>query len=635
MPPSDSAHPLPHGALDFEALFEAIPSPCLILRPDAPRFTIVAVNDAYLRATMTQRRGVDGIIGGALFDVFPDPPDNQDATGTTNLRASLLRVLATRAADTMAIQHYDIRRPDDTWEERHWSPVNTPVLDGDGEVRCIIHRVEDVTEVVRLYDISYAQAETLKALKRGSIDMQSELLARATELNDANARLRESAEQEHLLAVERLAREQSDSLRDLAYALSAAIDPEVVAYIVVTQAVAAFSATGGFVRVLRPDGSLELLAASGIADDLVKGFQASPSARSGPTYEVIRTCQPIFFATRDEAIARFPETRAAFDAYRQESYAVLPMMVDYRCIGAMALTFDAPRSFTKAERNLAISVAHQCAQALERARLHAAERAARGEAERANQAKAKFLACMSHELRTPLNAISGYVELMDIGIQGAVSGQQRESLRRIRRAQQHLMTLIDDILNYSRIEAAQVQYHITPVDLAEVVSAAEALMEPQVATRQLTVHEPPLVDQIIASADRDKVMQILLCLFSNAVKFTDPGGRIDLFTRSQGGAAYVTVSDTGVGIAPDKLETIFEPFVQGEVGLTRVHPGLGLGLAIARTLARGMSGELTVQSTEGQGAAFTLMLPLVTVQPHTKRLETPLRVSGEHRRQSL
>jgi len=155
---------------DFEALFQAAPSPYLVLDPE---LDIVAVSDAYLAATMTQRRGV---IGRNLFHVFPDNPNDPAADGVRNLHASLDRVLDRRVPDTMAVQKYDIRRPDGGFEERHWSPVNTPVLDERGRVRFVIHRVEDVTEFVRL------QAE-------GSL-MEMELVRRSRELQTANEELR-------------------------------------------------------------------------------------------------------------------------------------------------------------------------------------------------------------------------------------------------------------------------------------------------------------------------------------------------------------------------------------------------------------------------------------------------------------
>jgi signal transduction histidine kinase len=179
--------PSPRPGPDFKALFEAAPGSYLVLTPD---LTIVAVSDAYLRSTMTER---DQIVGRGLFDVFPDNPDDPAASGERNLRSSLERVINDRAPDTMAVQKYDIRRPDPEggFEERYWSPVNSPVLGSEGEVRYIIHRVEDVTEFVRLKQAGSEQEKLTHELRTRAEEMETEILLRSIELQEANERLRE------------------------------------------------------------------------------------------------------------------------------------------------------------------------------------------------------------------------------------------------------------------------------------------------------------------------------------------------------------------------------------------------------------------------------------------------------------
>ncbi|GAB3347444.1 ATP-binding protein [Lysobacter tyrosinilyticus] len=173
---------------DFRALFESIPGLFLVLRPD-PDFTILAASDAYLRATLTER---EQIVGKALFLAFPDNPDDQSATGTSNLKASLVRAVAQRTADTMAVQKYDIRRPDGAFEERYWSPLNSPVLGATGEVLYIIHRVEDVTAFVRLSQQEQRQRERSNVLEQRSEAMAREILQRSQDLATANEQLREA-----------------------------------------------------------------------------------------------------------------------------------------------------------------------------------------------------------------------------------------------------------------------------------------------------------------------------------------------------------------------------------------------------------------------------------------------------------
>ena len=230
-------------------------------------------------------------------------------------------------------------------------------------------------------------------------------------------------------------------------------------------------------------------------------------------------------------------------------------------------------------------------------------------ADEANKAKSTFLAVMSHELRTPLNAIGGYVQLLEMGVHGSVTGPQRETLARIDRAQRHLLRLINDVLNLARIEAGRVDYLVEPVALAEVINATVPMVEPQAATRKLSLRVIGASDAV-ARADRDKVQQIILNLLTNAVKFTASGGSVRVeagqLSPSQ---VFVRVSDTGTGIPEDMIEKVFEPFIQVDSAHSRPGEGTGLGLAISRDLARGMDGDLVAESTLGVGSTFELALP--------------------------
>ena len=227
-------------------------------------------------------------------------------------------------------------------------------------------------------------------------------------------------------------------------------------------------------------------------------------------------------------------------------------------------------------------------------------------AESANRTKSEFLAAMSHELRTPLNAIGGYAELLTMGLGGPVTGDQQEYLDRIRRSQQHLLGIINDILNFSRIEAGQVVYEIESVAVAEVAAAVVPMIIPQAEVKGLKVEQKTKPGTKV-KADRGKLEQVLLNLLSNATKFTNEG-TIEISSFEEGELAGLRVRDTGIGIPTDKLSSIFEPFVQVGRSLTTPHEGTGLGLAISRDLARAMGGELTVTSEMGEGTVFTIAL---------------------------
>jgi signal transduction histidine kinase/CheY-like chemotaxis protein len=248
--------------------------------------------------------------------------------------------------------------------------------------------------------------------------------------------------------------------------------------------------------------------------------------------------------------------------------------------------------------------------------------AAQRDAEAANLAKSEFLANMSHEIRTPLNAILGYTDLLDMGLSGPVTDAQREHLQRVTASGRHLLALIDDVLDLAKVEAGHMSVGHEQRPAFRVVEDALSLVQPQAEAKGLTVVNGCEADcEYVYVGDEDRVRQVLVNLLSNAVKFTGPGGTVtveaeataepDPLAKMSGPGPWVCirVADTGIGIAAEQLESVFQPFVQVETGRTRTRAGTGLGLTISREFARLMGGDLTVQSTLGQGAVFTLWLP--------------------------
>jgi PAS domain S-box-containing protein len=244
------------------------------------------------------------------------------------------------------------------------------------------------------------------------------------------------------------------------------------------------------------------------------------------------------------------------------------------------------------------------------------ERTARLQAEDANSAKSQFLATMSHELRTPLNAIAGYTQLLTLGVRGEISPEQREDLERIDRAQRHLLALINDILNFAKIEAGHVDIESNAVDIDEVLKGLQEFVAPQLRAKHVQFEMVNEVEGAVARGDADKARQILINLLSNAIKFTGEGGSIEVRCTSGPNTVCITVKDDGAGIPPDKLDAIFEPFVQVGRDFSSPQGGTGLGLAISRDLARRMDGDLSVKSDLGKGSTFTLTLPRMRDAEH-------------------
>jgi signal transduction histidine kinase/DNA-binding response OmpR family regulator len=432
---SSSLFSTPH---DFQALFQSTPGLYLVLAPD---LAIVAVTDAYLHATMTKR---EDILGRGVFDVFPDNPNDPSATGVRNLRTSLQRVLQDKTSDAMAVQKYDIRKPESEgggFEERYWSPVNSPVLGPTGEVLYIIHRVEDVTKFIRLKHQELAQEKIAEELRTHAGQMEVAIYQRAAEVQEANRRL-EATNQELLRAKE--------------------------------------------------------------------------------------------------------------------------------------------------------------------------------EAERGSRFKDQFLSTMSHELRTPLNAVLGFSDLLADESYGPLNDRQRRYVGHIHTGGKHLLTLISDILDLSKIEAGRMELTNESLRVEAIFSEVLNVMRPLAdkKSQSLSKNSEP---GLIVRADSVRFKQVLMNLLGNAIKFTPKGGSIELGAHLTGGRVRVEVRDNGPGIPPAEQQRIFEAFYRLHESGKKTE-GTGLGLAITHRLVELHGGELTLDSELGKGSCFYFSLPVaVAIQdalPH-------------------
>jgi two-component system, sensor histidine kinase and response regulator len=257
----------------------------------------------------------------------------------------------------------------------------------------------------------------------------------------------------------------------------------------------------------------------------------------------------------------------------------------------------------------------------ERARNEA--EAARAEAERANNSKTDFLAVMSHELRTPLTAIMGYEELLSDGITGPVTDLQRQQLGRINASARHLLGLIDEILTFARVDIGRERVRWESMSVNHTLADAASLVQPMAADKKLRFVVELLDEDQAIQTDSTKLRQMLVNLMSNGIKFTDKG-EVRLTCFINGATLEVRIADTGVGIAAENIEDVFEPFWQAEQTATRKTGGTGLGLSVTRKLARLLGGDVTVASRVGAGTTFLLTVPMkAPVGETVRRRDTP------------
>ncbi len=310
------------------------------------------------------------------------------------------------------------------------------------------------------------------------------------------------------------------------------------------------------------------------------------------------------------AAAHGPENLEILRKIGFGALVVVPLVVRSAVLGAITfVSREGDPPFSQDEITLASDLADRCAMALDNARLYSEADTLRAAAEVANRVKSDFLANMSHELRTPLNLIGGYAELIEMGLRGPVTSEQRTDLMRIKSSQQHLLTLITEVLNFVRTESGRVEYRFSEVPVRAALTDIAVMLDAAIKDKGLALERLPTETDAVVWADPGRVRQILMNLVMNAVKYTPAGGgNITLGATALRDTVIIQVTDPGPGIPQEKLEEIFEPFVQLATGLTNRQGGVGLGLAISRDLARAMNGDLTVESTVGVGSRFTLVL---------------------------
>jgi signal transduction histidine kinase len=287
-----------------------------------------------------------------------------------------------------------------------------------------------------------------------------------------------------------------------------------------------------------------------------------------------------------------------------------PLLREGRAVGALVVGQRDVRPFDEKYVNLVKTFADQAVIAIENVRLFTELQERTSQLQVANRHKDEFLANMSHELRTPLNAIIGFSEVMLERISGELTDKQEEYLNDILSSGRHLLSLINDILDLSKIEAGRMELDLTDFNLPVAIDNALTLVHERAARRGLTLSQD--VDDRLGDfrGDERKIKQVLLNLLSNAIKFTPEGGKIEVRAHLKGGVVEIAVADTGVGIAPEDQELVFEEFQQVGTDSARKHEGTGLGLALARRFVELHGGNLWLESEVGVGSTFTFELPV-------------------------
>jgi PAS domain S-box-containing protein len=557
---------------EFKILFESVPGLYLVLLSD---FTIYAVSDAYTAATMTQR---EEIVGKKLFEVFPDNPDDKSADGVSNLRYSLNFVLKNKMPHTMALPKYDIRKPDGTFEERYWSPINKPVLNSTNEVIFIIHRAEDVTEFVRLQNIQ-AEKDTITAnLKARSYEMEFEIIKRSKEIQRLNEEL-EKKVIERTLQLEL----KNKNISDYKFAL----DESCIVAVTDQKGIIQF-ANSNFCKISKYTaeeliGQDHRIVNSGhhskefirelwttISKGSVWKGELKNKAKDGTIYWVDTTIVP--FLNEKGKPYKYLAIRSDITERKQAEERILKMNEE------LESTIEA--------RTLELK------QSLEREK-------------KLNELKSRFVAMASHEFRTPLSAILSSVSLIESYHTDEQKEKRDKHISRIKSSIKNLVDVLNDFLSLDKLEQDKVNVEKETFDLYEfcsdIVEEVSGMAKQGQCIRIIQCGEKKIVQ------DKKILRHILLNLLSNAIKYSAENKEIYLFIEVNNGMVCVKVQDQGIGIPQEEQENLFGKFYRAKNALN--IQGTGLGLNIVKKYVELLAGTIGFTSVQNEGTTFTVEFP--------------------------
>jgi signal transduction histidine kinase len=405
------------------------------------------------------------------------------------------------------------------------------------------------------------------------------------------------------------------ALGEVGRAVSSTLDLETVLQTIVSRAVQIAGTAGCTIWEYDEPREEFRLRASHYADERDAAVLHAPGRVTtirkgqGMTTQVMEQRQPVQIPEITAEGAYESPIRGLLIEAGHRALLGVPLLSEDQVIGVLAVTRKTPGAFEPETVRLLSSFATQSALAIQNARLFREIEDKSRQLEAASQHKSEFLANMSHELRTPLNAIIGFSEVLTERMFGELNEKQEEYLKDIHASGQHLLSLINDILDLSKIEAGRMELELADFDLPQAIDNALTLIRERAGRRGIALHQS--VEEHLGEirGDERKVKQVLLNLLSNALKFTPEGGRVELLARVVDGMAEISVTDTGVGIAAEDQEAVFEEFRQVGTADKKVE-GTGLGLALSRRFVELHGGRIWVKSQVGQGSTFTFTLPV-------------------------